>query len=232
MPATRRPVVTRFSCGSCCGPGRRGGGPSAAAAGEVQTVGPAAVSRFVLHRLAALGSAATELARTVAVLGDDSELQLAGRVSGLSDDAARDAADDLVRADIFVARAPRVCASDRAGRAVRGSRARRAPGAARRGGRGTGCRGCLAGTNRRAPAADRPDGGSAEGRHAEVRGEGAAHRGAPRAAAARLRRALAESPAEQERAEILTELGRYEVATMQFEAAEQHLLASLESGAR
>ena len=34
--------------------------PSAAAAGEVQTVGPAAVSRFVLHRLSALGSSATE----------------------------------------------------------------------------------------------------------------------------------------------------------------------------
>ena len=35
--------------------------PTAAAASEVQVVGPAAVSRFVLHRLAALGPAATEL---------------------------------------------------------------------------------------------------------------------------------------------------------------------------
>ena len=59
----------------------------------------------------------------------------------------------------------------------------------------------------------------------------AAHRGAPRAAATYLRRALAESPAEQERAEILAELGRYEVATMQFEAAEEHLRAALASGA-
>jgi hypothetical protein len=56
--------------------------PSAAAAQEVQAVGPAAVSRFVLHRLAALGPAATELARAVAVLGDGSELLLAARVSG------------------------------------------------------------------------------------------------------------------------------------------------------
>ena len=63
--------------------------PSADAASEVQAVGPAAVSRFVLHRLAALGAAATELARTVAVLGDDTELPLAARVSGLSEDAAR-----------------------------------------------------------------------------------------------------------------------------------------------
>ena len=59
----------------------------------------------------------------------------------------------------------------------------------------------------------------------------AARRGAPGAAATRLRRALAESPGEQERAEILTELGRYEVATMQFEAAEEHLHSAATSGA-
>ncbi len=63
--------------------------PSAAAADAVQAVGPAAVSRFVLHRLAVLGPAATELARAVAVLGDDSEPRLAGRVSGLSGESAR-----------------------------------------------------------------------------------------------------------------------------------------------
>jgi AAA ATPase domain len=81
--------------------------PSAAAASEVHAVGPAAVSRFVLHRLATLGPAASELARAVAVLGDDRELQLAARVSGLSEESARAAADDLVRADIF-ARAARL----------------------------------------------------------------------------------------------------------------------------
>ena len=95
--------------------------PSAGAASEVQAVGPAAVSRFVRHRLARLGRAARELARAVAVLGDDSELQLAGRVSGLSEDAARAAADALVRADIFVrCRAPRVRSSDRSLGVVRG----------------------------------------------------------------------------------------------------------------
>ena len=76
--------------------------PSAAAASQVRAVGPAAVSRFVLHRLAALGPAATELARAVAVLGDVTDPPLAARVSGLDEDAARQAADDLVRADIFV----------------------------------------------------------------------------------------------------------------------------------
>ena len=52
-----------------------------------------------------------------------------------------------------------------------------------------------------------------------------------RTAAARLRRALAEAPAEQERAEILTELGRCEVAAMEFEAAEEHLTAAMTSSA-
>ena len=60
--------------------------------------------RFVLHRLATLGAPANELARAVAVLGDDTELQLAGQVSGLGEEAAAAAADDLVRADIFVRR--------------------------------------------------------------------------------------------------------------------------------
>jgi DNA-binding CsgD family transcriptional regulator len=59
----------------------------------------------------------------------------------------------------------------------------------------------------------------------------AARRGAPGAAAARLRRALAEPPGERERAQILTELGTLEVASMQFEAAEEHLHLALTSGA-
>ena len=50
----------------------------------------------------------------------------------------------------------------------------------------------------------------------------AARRGAPAAAAVPAPGARRVAP-EQERAEILTELGRYEVAAMQFEAAEEHL---------
>ena len=61
--------------------------------------------------------------------------------------------------------------------------------------------------------------------------DGAAHHGALSAAVAWLRRALAESPAEQQRGEILCDLGRWEVAAMQFEAAEEHLRACLTSGA-
>jgi DNA-binding CsgD family transcriptional regulator len=59
----------------------------------------------------------------------------------------------------------------------------------------------------------------------------AARQGAPLAAAARLERALDESPADQDRAEILAELGRYEIAAMRFDAAEQHLRAVVRSTA-
>ena len=205
--------------------------PSSGAASDVQAVGPAAVGRFVLHRLATLGPAATELARAVAVLGDDSELELAARVSGLSEDSARAVADDLVRADIF-ARVERLGFVHPIVRAALYEDL--APGEREA---------------RHAAAADAlaQDGASPErvsahllltaatGDQARVEtlrsaAAVAARRGAPGAAATRLRRALAESPGEQERIEISTELGRLELASMQFEAAEEHLRSVLASG--
>ena len=151
-------------------------------------------------------------------------------MSGLSEDAARTAADDLVRADIFVG-AGRLGFVHPIVRAalyedlVPGERQVRHAAAAE----------ALA-----------QDGASPErvtahllltaatGDHRRVEllrsaARVAARRGAPGAAAARLRRALAESPGEQERAEILTELGRFELASMQFETAEEHLHAALSS---
>jgi len=206
--------------------------PSAAAAGEVQAVGPAAVSRFVLHRLAALGPAAAELARAVAVLGDDSELPLAARVSNLSEDAARQAADDLVRSDIFVHAErlgfvhPIVRAALYEDLAPGERQARHAGAAEALAAEGASAERVTVHLLLTASTGD-------QRRVATLRSAavGAARRGAPRVAAERLRRALAESPAEQERAEIMTELGQYEIATMQFEAAEEHLGASLTSQA-
>jgi DNA-binding CsgD family transcriptional regulator len=205
--------------------------PSADAASEVQEVGPAAVSRFVLHRLAALGPAASELARAVAVLGDDSELQLAGRVSGLSEEAARAAADDLVRADIFASVErlgfvhPIVRAALYEDLAPGERQARHAAAAEALTREGA--------SPELVTAHLLLTGATGDGRRVELLRSAArvaARRGAPGAAAARLRRALAESPAEPERAEILTELGRFEVASMQFEAAEEHLNSALTSG--
>jgi DNA-binding CsgD family transcriptional regulator len=206
--------------------------PSAGAASEVQAVGPAAVSRFVLHRLATLGPAASELARAVAALGDDTELQLAGRVSGLSKEAARAAADDLVRADIFasVERLGFVHPIVRAALyedLAPGERQERHAAAAE----------ALAqegASPERVTAHLLLTPATGDGRRVELLRSAArvaARRGAPSAAAARLRRALEESPDEHERAEILTELGAFELASMQFEAAEEHLRSALSSGA-
>jgi DNA-binding CsgD family transcriptional regulator len=206
--------------------------PSAAAAGEIQTVGPAAVRRFVLHRLATLGAPANELARAVAVLGDDTELRLAGQVSGLGEEVTAGAADDLVRADIFVRGArlgfvhPIVRAAlyeDLASGERQARHAAAAEALAR-----------VGESPERLTAHLLLTGATGDPRRVETlrsAATAAARHGAPGAAAERLRRALAESPEEQERGEILAELGRYEVAAMDFEAAEEHLRAALASGA-
>ena len=206
--------------------------PSAAAAREVQTVGPATVSRFVLHRLASLGPLATELARAVAVLGDDCELALAGRVAGMGEVAARAAADDLVRADIF-AQTERLSFVHPIVRA--GLYEDLAPG--ERQARHAAAADALA---RAGASPERvtahllvtgATGDSWRVRTLRSAAASAARRGAPGAAAEYLRRALAEARGEHERGEILGELGRYEVAAMQFEAAEEHLRAAVWSDA-
>ena len=206
--------------------------PSAAAASEVQTVGPAAVSRFVLHRLAALGPAASELARAVAVLGDECDFQLAARVADLSEDAARAAADDLVRADIFARAArlgfvhPIVRAALYEDLAPGERQARHAAAAEALAQEGASPERLTAHLLLTDPTGDQ--------RRIEIlrsAAMSAARRGAPQAAAARLRRALAEAPGEQERGEILAALGQYEIAAGQYEAAEEHLRATVASGA-
>ena len=206
--------------------------PSPAAASEVHVVGPAAVSRFVLHRLATLGPASSTLALAVAVLGDDSELRLAARVAGLRPDVAREAADELVRADIFV-RAERLGFVHPIVRAALyedlapGERdARHAAVAEELARDGASPERITAHLLLTSATGDRR-------RVVTLRAAaaGAAGRGAPKAAAARLRRALAEAPVGEERAELLAELGRYEVAAMEFEAAEEHLTAAMISSA-
>jgi DNA-binding CsgD family transcriptional regulator len=57
--------------------------------------------------------------------------------------------------------------------------------------------------------------------------QSAAQRGVPDAAALYLRRALDEPPAEDQLGDILVELGRCEVAAMEFEAAAEHLHAAI-----
>jgi hypothetical protein len=206
--------------------------PSASAANEVQAVGPAAVARFVLHRVSTLGPSASELAKAVAVLGDDSELQLVADVTGINETQAREAADDLVRADIFAGTARlgfihpivRAALYEDLAPGERQSRHAAAADALAQ----------LGASPERVTAHLLLTGPNGDPRRVQTlrsAAAAAARRGAPVAAAARLNRALDESPAEHERTEILAELGRYEVAAMQFEAAEAHLRAVVSSRA-
>ena len=165
--------------------------PTADAAGAaVETVGPPAVGRFVLRRLELLGAPATELARTVAVLGATSDLPLAARAADSIRRRPRDVADLLVRADMLAAdrelascirssrppstricfrgarRAPRGCRET--ARGVRGAgRARRDPSHAdharrrSRNGRDPACRRRERGSARRARGRDRISAASA-----------------------------------------------------------------------
>jgi DNA-binding CsgD family transcriptional regulator len=198
--------------------------PCDEAAGEVIALGAGAVSRFVLHRLAALGTDATEVARAVAVLGDDSDVRVVAQMVGLTDDSTRWAADELVRADVL-------SPSERLGFVHPIVRTAiyedMAPGERQL---------------RHAAAADiLANGGvppervaahlllSAPERNARsteilrAAAESAARRGVPDAAALYLRRALDEPPVDEELGDILLELGRCEVASMQFEPAGEHL---------
>jgi DNA-binding NarL/FixJ family response regulator len=166
------------------------------------------------------------------VLGDDSEPLLAGRMSGLSQDNAREAADDLVRADIFLQAErlgfvhPIVRAALYEDLAPGERQARHAAAAEALAREGASAERVTAHLLLTPPTGDQRRVGTL--RSAAT---AATHRGAPRSAAAYLRRALAESPSEQDRGEILAELGWYELATMQCEAAEEHLRAALASDA-
>ena len=206
--------------------------PSATAADQVQAVGPAAVARFVLHRVSALGRSASELANAVAVLGDDSELQLVADVAGLTEEEAREAADDLVRADIFARTAHlgfvhpivRAALYDDLAPGERQLRHAAAAEALMR----------LGASPERVTAHLLLTSANGDDRRVQTLRSAAtasARRGAPLAAVTRLNRALDESPPEQERAEILAELGHYEVAAMRFEGAEEHLRAVVSSTA-
>jgi DNA-binding CsgD family transcriptional regulator len=204
--------------------GSAGVTPSASAANEVQAVGPAAVARFVLHRVSALGPSASELAIAVAVLGDDSELVLVAEMAGLTEQATRDAADDLVRADIFARTAHlafvhpivRAALYDDLAPGERQSRHAVAANALTR----------FGASPERVTAHLLLTGPNGDRRRVQIlraAAAAAARRGAPLAAAARLKRALEESPADDVRADVLVELGRYELAAMHFEPAEEHL---------
>ena len=206
--------------------------PSADAAAAVETVGPPAVGRFVLRRLERLGAPATELARTVAVLGGTSDVPLAARAAGIDPEEARNVADLLVRADVFAADRELGFVHPIIEAAIYedllpGERAAR--------------HGAVAGLLEQSGApAERvathllqttPAGDPATVATLRAAAASAAQRGAPAAAIGYLRRALDEPPTQEQRAAVLADLGQLETTRFDGEAAEAHLLAALESPA-
>jgi DNA-binding CsgD family transcriptional regulator/tetratricopeptide (TPR) repeat protein len=75
--------------------------PDAAHAPRVQPLGSEALATMVRLRLAKLGAHATGLARAAAVLGDGVPILSAARLSGLAGEAADEATEKLVRADVL-----------------------------------------------------------------------------------------------------------------------------------
>jgi len=81
-------------------------GTDAAGAARVRELGPAAISRAALARLARLGPDAADLARAVAILGTRADLRQAAALAGLDEPAAAAAADLLAGADLFARTRP------------------------------------------------------------------------------------------------------------------------------
>jgi DNA-binding CsgD family transcriptional regulator len=206
--------------------------PSADATGEVTSLGSAAVSRFVLHRLSALGRDATELARAVAVLGDRTDLPVAARVAGLGEDTARDVADALVRADVltpsedlgFIHPVVRAAVYEELAPGER--QLRHAAAAEILAGNGATAERVAAHLLLAPPANDH-----ARARILRAAAQSAAARGVPETAAVYLRRALDEPPPDDDRGAMLSELGSCELAKMHFSAAEAHLQAAVATSA-
>lgn len=86
---------------------RNGVAPSADAAARIGQVGPRAVARAIVARLARLPPTALALARALAILGPDGRLDQAAELAGLDVQSAVGAADSLVALDILRA-GPRI----------------------------------------------------------------------------------------------------------------------------
>ncbi|HST41090.1 MAG TPA: AAA family ATPase [Conexibacter sp.] len=202
--------------------------PKAEHVSAVAELGPRALSRAVLVRLARLPEAAALVARATAVLGDDVDLSLVARLAELDHDAAAAAASALVAAELFaegervgfmhplvgaavyddVPAHERALAHERAARLLRELGA---PPSA------------VAVHLMRAPARGQQWVCDVLGQAANA----ALRAGAPASAVGSLRRALAEPPPAERRGQALLELGRAELLVDGL-AAIEHLGQALE----
>lgn len=188
--------------------------PTAGGAAAIGDIGPRAVSRTVLPRIARAHGDAIRLARALAVLGDGAASSSLSALSGLDDRAVGAAARELVRLDIVEPEAPvrfihplvreavyrdltpaeRAAAHERAAGVLRAEDAPPEQVAAQL-------------------MLTPPRGEPWVARLLLDTGRAAVRRGAPDAAVAYMRRAFAEPPASDERAMALVEMGAVEYMT-------------------
>jgi DNA-binding CsgD family transcriptional regulator len=204
--------------------------PTAAAAPRVAALAPRAVSQSVVQRLSRLSSAARELARAAAVLGE-ADLRLAAGLADVDPRAAATATDELAAAGILEQGRPLRFVHPIVRAAVEadlsaGERAGLHAAAARRlvdeGASSDRIAAHLLATD---PAGDLWVVDSLR-----EAGRSAVANGAPDSAVAYLRRALAEPPSEPLRPDVLLELGFAESYAGDPQAA-AHLGAALDSAA-
>jgi DNA-binding CsgD family transcriptional regulator len=197
--------------------------PDAAHVGVVRDIGPRAVSRTVLLRLARLPEEAREVARAVAVLGEGADLPTTAALAGLDEPRAADAVRALARAELLLPESPlrfthplvRAAVYNDLGPGRRELEHARAADVLR---------------ERGAPADQiathllaMPRRGDADvARRLQDAGRAAMRRGAVDSAVSLLGRALAEPPAEDDRPTLLFELGIAE-GLVSVGEAEQHL---------
>jgi DNA-binding CsgD family transcriptional regulator len=202
--------------------------PMAAAASGVAALAPRTVSQSVVQRLGRLSSAARELARAAAVLGE-ADLRLAAGLADIDPGAAATAADELAAAGILEPGRPLRFVHPIVRAAVEadlssGERAGLHTAAAHR----------LASERESAERvaahllASDPAGDDWVVESLRAAARTAVTTGAPNSAAAYLRRALAEPPSEALRPDILLDLGFAESYAGQAQAA-AHLEAALDA---
>jgi DNA-binding CsgD family transcriptional regulator len=184
--------------------------PSAAAAPRVEELGARPIARWVLARLARLPAAAGALARAVAVL-ETAEPQHAAALAGLEHAAAATATDALVRAGLLAPGRPLTFAHPLVRASVYGAMPSGERAAAHRAAASL-LEGAGMEPERLAEhlLAAEPAGDPAVVERLLAVSRSASARGAAESTAAYLRRALAEPPAPEQRAEVLLALGMAE----------------------
>ncbi len=203
-------------------------GPQTLSPDHVLAADPATVKRTLLMRLGALGEPARQLAQALAILGGEGELRHAMAIADLEPGSAERAVDTLVGAGLVEGVRPVRLAHPLVQAAITDD----IPASSR------------AAAHRRALAILAAEGapddslivhalnGEPDGAEQTVAllrrtAERARLGGRPAAAVGHLRRALAEPPAPEARAEVVAELGRAEVRAGEFEPGLRHLEESL-----